>query len=597
LGVTGAATFNNGFTFSGGTGGVGTLSASANWGGLLMGRSGAVADVALQASDGAVPLRILPGSNVQVGFVTSINNTQTLSGSAAPTRVGNFANNLAGTTTVAGDSALFQIGAASDTAALTNNATIDYLYVTANLGAGYNGSRVGVFSAINTNGATTLTNGGLSTSSFHGRLASVANLGGNPTGFGTTSFGLGSQFGAVLENLLQPGATAYSGQIGLELDMACFAGASVSERTAFKIVTYAQGVTQGSNIDQAIQFGNATGAAGWRNLIAVGEYSYGWPLDANGYVMQARTASNGGSPVIGTGAGFIDANQFNPSGTGPEGGGFFWRSKGMQILDTAAQIGYLSVSAGASGPVLDSTYKQMATAAGSITVAAGGTNFTTGDIATDAFGNTVVVVASAGVVTGISSVITRGWSASPPADPVTFTARSRQANLGTGLTLNLGSWTGQTTLSLQPSGGATTVGGAITVGGTVTLNGSGTALSVTNDVHVGTFTSNGPGYFSAGFYFDKTGTPANDGRAGSIHADANWGCIIHGMAGGIADVALQANDGTAPLRIGGSNKIGFTGTNPIAKPTVSGAKGSNAALASLLTALAAYGLVTDTTTA
>ena len=42
--------------------------------------------------------------------------------------------------------------------------------------------------------------------------------------------------------------------------------------------------------------------------------------------------------------------------------------------------------------------------------------------------------------------------------------------------------------------------------------------------------------------------------------------------------------------------VGFNGTAPIAKPTVSGAKGSNAALASLLTALASYGLVTDSST-
>jgi|KBSSwiStaDraftv2_1062776.scaffolds.fasta_scaffold23050_9 hypothetical protein len=43
--------------------------------------------------------------------------------------------------------------------------------------------------------------------------------------------------------------------------------------------------------------------------------------------------------------------------------------------------------------------------------------------------------------------------------------------------------------------------------------------------------------------------------------------------------------------------VGFNNTPAIAKPTVTGAKGSNAALASLLTALAAYGLVIDSTTA
>jgi hypothetical protein len=45
-----------------------------------------------------------------------------------------------------------------------------------------------------------------------------------------------------------------------------------------------------------------------------------------------------------------------------------------------------------------------------------------------------------------------------------------------------------------------------------------------------------------------------------------------------------------------TGNAGFNNTTPIAKPTVTGSKGANAALASLLTALAAYGLVTDSST-
>jgi hypothetical protein len=41
--------------------------------------------------------------------------------------------------------------------------------------------------------------------------------------------------------------------------------------------------------------------------------------------------------------------------------------------------------------------------------------------------------------------------------------------------------------------------------------------------------------------------------------------------------------------------VGFNGTAPIAQPTVTGSKGSNAALASLITALASLGLVIDST--
>jgi hypothetical protein len=44
------------------------------------------------------------------------------------------------------------------------------------------------------------------------------------------------------------------------------------------------------------------------------------------------------------------------------------------------------------------------------------------------------------------------------------------------------------------------------------------------------------------------------------------------------------------------SEIGFFGTTPVAKPTVTGSRGGNAALASLLTQLAAMGLIVDSTT-
>lgn len=44
---------------------------------------------------------------------------------------------------------------------------------------------------------------------------------------------------------------------------------------------------------------------------------------------------------------------------------------------------------------------------------------------------------------------------------------------------------------------------------------------------------------------------------------------------------------------GASQQIGFFGKSKISKPTVTGSKGANAALASLLTALSNLGLLTD----
>lgn len=59
----------------------------------------------------------------------------------------------------------------------------------------------------------------------------------------------------------------------------------------------------------------------------------------------------------------------------------------------------------------------------------------------------------------------------------------------------------------------------------------------------------------------------------------------------ISDGAVTADGQT------GATQVGFHETTPIVKPTVTGSRGGNAALASLLTALANYGLITDSSSA
>lgn len=59
-------------------------------------------------------------------------------------------------------------------------------------------------------------------------------------------------------------------------------------------------------------------------------------------------------------------------------------------------------------------------------------------------------------------------------------------------------------------------------------------------------------------------------------------CTITGQAG--ANALIIAKTGT---------RLGFLGTAPVVKQTVTGSKSANAALASLLTALANYGIITD----
>lgn len=64
-------------------------------------------------------------------------------------------------------------------------------------------------------------------------------------------------------------------------------------------------------------------------------------------------------------------------------------------------------------------------------------------------------------------------------------------------------------------------------------------------------------------------------------------------------VQLKGGDGTTVFQIdmAGGARIGFYGATPAAKPTVTGSRGGNAALASLLTALSGQGLLTDSSSA
>lgn len=69
------------------------------------------------------------------------------------------------------------------------------------------------------------------------------------------------------------------------------------------------------------------------------------------------------------------------------------------------------------------------------------------------------------------------------------------------------------------------------------------------------------------------------------------------QSNGSGDILFYTDAGGA-VRIGsGSGTIAFNGSGGTTLPTVTGAKGGNAALGSLMTALAAYGLVIDMTSA
>lgn len=100
--------------------------------------------------------------------------------------------------------------------------------------------------------------------------------------------------------------------------------------------------------------------------------------------------------------------------------------------------------------------------------------------------------------------------------------------------------------------------------------------------------SNADTYIEA--YTTPTGSTT---RAAAWRAQPSGGFSI-GAAAIAADPGIGSLNMTGKLSVGGN--AGFNGTAAIAKPTVTGSRGGNAAVASLLTSLANYGLLTDSST-
>jgi hypothetical protein len=95
-----------------------------------------------------------------------------------------------------------------------------------------------------------------------------------------------------------------------------------------------------------------------------------------------------------------------------------------------------------------------------------------------------------------------------------------------------------------------------------------------------------PGHADRGSQLDffNSATPENNYVKVQVH---------NGTIGARVDAITLRGDGSAMI----AGAVGFNGAIPLAKPTITGSRGGNAALADLLTQLASYGLITDSTTA
>jgi hypothetical protein len=87
------------------------------------------------------------------------------------------------------------------------------------------------------------------------------------------------------------------------------------------------------------------------------------------------------------------------------------------------------------------------------------------------------------------------------------------------------------------------------------------------------------------------------GTDDSIYITTSAGSTRQVATLGAAQTFTAAQSFSDNVTLGGSGKqVGFYGATPISRPVVSGVQGGNTALGSLLSALAALGLIVDSTT-
>lgn len=150
-------------------------------------------------------------------------------------------------------------------------------------------------------------------------------------------------------------------------------------------------------------------------------------------------------------------------------------------------------------------------------------------------------------------------------------------------------------VTITPTG-AITLNGATTTN-TLALSTAGNTISLDPS---GTVTlQNLSGHLASNKQFDINSGASNPAITTYNGAQTWWtGCWMDGsyyISGGTPSSNVVTIGSNHAITFNGS-AMGFNNATPVTKPTVTGAKGGNAALASLLTALASYGLVTDSTT-
>jgi hypothetical protein len=495
----------------------------------------------------------LPLTGGTVTGPLAINTAPVMSGSSTTTPI-SFHNNLnvSGVAPV-GMQPYNKIGVSDSLDVMTNNpgtsidgGSANALYVIHNISGAATGQRSALLSQFHVTGTVNLgTNAFLS--AFTADATSAYNCG------GVSGSNMGNLCAFSYQTMLYAGATYWNLAEGFEGGCTVDPAASVAFVNGAKITVTGQGAFT-SNILTLNYGGN--GAAGSRPKMAIAiqsRESPRWPLDATGTIM--GTQNFGADPS--TCAFGIDFQAVTFSTAAFRSNGFLVDGNGSLSAAGSSTVGagtgqiFLHVNGGNSGT--------------------GGGPAISLDFAGNGRGG---VGAYSAVIGGAydSRIVLSGY------DGLVFATAGTQAAAF------------DSTHKLTLAAGLS-VAGATTVTNTLIVNPANgiTALQIQCNQNAVL----PPTSFGGAITFDYSGG-FGELNFFNVYPSATRSFEWHQMTSGSAATSLMT------LSVGGLSLpkgAGLFGSSPPAsKPTVSGSKGANAALASLLTALASYGLVLDSST-
>ena len=414
-------------------GGSAQPSITSNNGGLIINPNGTL------VINGAVQTGTL--ASVQSGTFQTPGNSYTLSGSTNPTYGLNIGANFAGSTT-SSQGAYNSISITSDTL----NATVgpSYLKVSGNAGgAGFGGSRAAITGSITQNGD--IGSNGLIAGQFWINAGAIAGS------------GLSTFYALNPQVIIPAGASGIYGAFGGgEANIKIAAGVSLASKGLWSLINEWGDASHGASHDAALSISSQTNRSGtstigWYKCQTFGKYDGQCPVDPTGALidisLQTTNAYDTTTPI----KAFASAEGINFSALAATAHGL--RLPGAQF-DGAGNLttGALKVSSAAGAVSVDASGQSGAVSA----IANGGEDYVVGEYvyyipaaANDTVGIWEVTAVTAGAITALTPILVP-WSASPPSNPVALAVGGTR---GLNATLTL-AWTANSTLSLNPSGGA-----------------------------------------------------------------------------------------------------------------------------------------------